>query len=50
MLSLRDFLAALWPVDDTNKSVTGKRLNNMYQTLHARNMENGASSSRTNGA
>lgn len=32
-----DFLAALWPVDDTSKSVTGKRLSNMYRTLHARN-------------
>ncbi|KAF4123896.1 chromodomain-helicase-DNA-binding protein 1 [Geosmithia morbida] len=31
-----DFLAALWPVDETSKSVTGKRLSNMYQTLSAR--------------
>ncbi|KJZ80588.1 hypothetical protein HIM_00438 [Hirsutella minnesotensis 3608] len=46
-----DFLAALWPVDDTSKSVTGKRLSNMYRTLHARNKEDGASKTeRTNGA
>lgn len=32
-----DFLAALWPVDDTSKSVTGDRLSSMYRTLHARN-------------
>ncbi|PNY24508.1 Chromo domain-containing protein 1 [Tolypocladium capitatum] len=45
-----DFLAALWPVDDTSKSVTGQRLSNMYRTLHARNKEAGSSSARTNGA
>ncbi|PFH58256.1 hypothetical protein XA68_13973 [Ophiocordyceps unilateralis] len=31
-----NFLAALWPVDDTSKSVTGQRLGNMYRTLDAR--------------
>ncbi|KAF7547886.1 hypothetical protein G7046_g8864 [Stylonectria norvegica] len=47
-----DFLAALWPVDDTSKSVTGKRLSNMYRTLHARNKKSGSSSTavKTNGA
>ncbi|KHN96343.1 chromo domain-containing protein 1 [Metarhizium album ARSEF 1941] len=45
-----DFLAALWPVDDTSKSVTGKRLSNMYRTLHARNKDSGSSSTRMNGA
>lgn len=44
----RDFLAALWPVDDTSKSVTGKRLSNMYRTLHSRSK--GSSSTKTNGA
>jgi len=44
-----DFLAALWPVDDTSKSVTGKRLSNMYRTLHSRN-KGGSSSNKTNGA
>ncbi|KAJ4197773.1 ATP-dependent DNA helicase Hrp3 [Fusarium falciforme] len=44
-----DFLAALWPVDDTSKSVTGKRLSNMYRTLHSRN-KGGSSSTKTNGA
>ncbi|PHH73771.1 hypothetical protein CDD82_5272 [Ophiocordyceps australis] len=29
-----DFLAALWPVDDTSKRVTGERLSNMYHTLN----------------
>ncbi|OAQ91138.1 chromodomain helicase (Chd1) [Purpureocillium lilacinum] len=45
-----DFLAALWPVDDTSNSVTGKRLSNMYRTLHARNAASGSSTARTNGA
>ncbi|KAM5351698.1 hypothetical protein ACJ41O_004421 [Fusarium nematophilum] len=44
-----DFLAALWPVDDTSKSVTGKRLSNMYRTLHSRN-KGSSSSVKTNGA
>ncbi|EMT65255.1 Chromodomain helicase hrp3 [Fusarium odoratissimum] len=43
-----DFLAALWPVDDTSKSVTGKRLSNMYRTLHSRSK--GSGSTKTNGA
>lgn len=43
-----DFLAALWPVDDTSKSVTGKRLSNMYRTLYARNK--GSGSTKSNGA
>lgn len=42
-----DFLAALWPVDDTSKTVTGKRLSNMYRTLYARNTD---TPSKTNGA
>ncbi|KAI5465964.1 SNF2 family chromodomain-helicase DNA-binding protein [Mariannaea sp. PMI_226] len=45
-----DFLAALWPVDDTSKSVTGKRLSNMYRTLHARNKGSGSHSAKSNGA
>ncbi|KAL3964208.1 hypothetical protein ACCO45_001212 [Purpureocillium lilacinum] len=45
-----DFLAALWPVDDTSNSVTGKRLSNMYRTLHVRNAASGSSTARTNGA
>ncbi|KAM4054906.1 chromatin organization modifier domain-containing protein [Hirsutella rhossiliensis] len=47
-----DFLAALWPVDDTSKSVTGQRLGNMYRTLRARNskQEANSGSARTNGA
>lgn len=44
-----DFLAALWPVDDTSSSVTGKRLSNMYRTLYARDKGSGPSSSRVNG-
>jgi chromodomain-helicase-DNA-binding protein 1 len=45
-----DFLAALWPVDDTSKSVTGKRLNDMYRTLYSRQKEAASGSKRTNGA
>ncbi|KAG6007422.1 hypothetical protein E4U21_006011 [Claviceps maximensis] len=45
-----DFLAALWPVDDTSKSVTGKRLSNMYRTLYKRNKESGSGSARADGA
>ncbi|KAH0601001.1 hypothetical protein MHUMG1_02002 [Metarhizium humberi] len=45
----RDFLAALWPVDDTSKIVTGDRLSNMYRIL-TRNKDSGSSSTRTNGA
>ncbi|KAI9167016.1 Chromodomain helicase hrp3 [Paramyrothecium foliicola] len=45
-----DFLAALWPVDDTSKSVTGKRLSNMYRTLHARNGGSSGRAAGTNGA
>ncbi|KAG5971550.1 hypothetical protein E4U58_007453 [Claviceps cyperi] len=44
-----DFLAALWPVDDTSKSVTGKRLSNMYRTLYARSKESRSGLTRTNG-
>ncbi|RFU79960.1 chromo domain-containing 1 [Trichoderma arundinaceum] len=36
-----EFLAALWPVDDTSKSVTGERLSTMYHIL-IRNKPNGA--------
>ncbi|KYK58217.1 chromo domain-containing protein 1 [Drechmeria coniospora] len=45
-----DFLAALWPVDDTSKSVTGKRLSNMYSTLHSRSATGGSGAGRANGA
>lgn len=40
-----EFLAALWPVDDTNKSVTGKRLSGMYQALYARSNSTARASS-----
>jgi chromodomain-helicase-DNA-binding protein 1 len=45
----RDFLAELWPVDDTSKSVTGQRLSKMYQALRARKSNPGDSSSKPNG-
>ncbi|OAA43288.1 chromo domain-containing protein 1 [Metarhizium rileyi] len=43
-----EFLAALWPVDDTSKSVTGERLSKMYRTLYKRKKEAGSSSTRLN--
>ncbi|PTB46818.1 uncharacterized protein TrAFT101_003740 [Trichoderma asperellum] len=43
-----DFLAALWPVDDTSKRVTGDRLSTMYRTLHSRNVAEGSKSSAAN--
>lgn len=46
----RDFLAALWPVDDTSKSVTGKRLSGMYRALNARHKQGGSSSTAANGS
>ena len=51
LIIIREFLAALWPVDDTSKSVTGKRLSNMYQTLSSRkkDKEPGSSSAKANG-
>lgn len=45
-----DFLAALWPVDDTSKSVTGKRLSGMYRALNARSKQGGSSSAAANGS
>ncbi|RDA90361.1 hypothetical protein CP533_3365, partial [Ophiocordyceps camponoti-saundersi (nom. inval.)] len=42
-----NFLAALWPVDDTSKRVTGQRLNNMYRTLDARQKQAGKESKST---
>ncbi|KAF1731415.1 hypothetical protein CRV24_007599 [Beauveria bassiana] len=45
-----DFLAALWPVDDTSMSVTGERLSNMYKTLYARNKQGSSVRPSTNGA
>ncbi|CEJ95088.1 Putative SNF2 family chromodomain-helicase DNA-binding protein [[Torrubiella] hemipterigena] len=45
-----DFLAALWPVDDTSKTVTGSRLSNMYRTLHGRKKDVSSTPTKTNGA
>lgn len=41
----REFLAELWPVDDTSRGVTGERLSTMYHKLH----EGEARKSKTNG-